>query len=216
MRTRRRKGGGVLGKGLSGTVIYPAIPCKDGRDLTDYVSRIVGKRKRNNPMVDLVSNNRILVEKLKKVDPKQKFLLYPETCEPGDLLDENVADGVTEKTKNLSELYKRAGITWEHYCKTNVPTDKQVNHVLKAIKKLHEAGILHGDFKSNNIVLAADNLPRLIDFGSSVYDCPQDLIDMEDELVEKTTPSFSKSLAKKLHAILNKKRYFVMLPQKGD
>ena len=54
-------------------------------------------------------------------------------------------------------------------------------------------------------VLSADNLPRLID-----------LIDMEDELVEKTTPSFSKSLAKKLHAILNKKRYFVILPQKGD
>jgi hypothetical protein len=41
----RRRGGKMLSKGKTAKVIYPAIPCKDGRDMTNYVSRVLNKKK---------------------------------------------------------------------------------------------------------------------------------------------------------------------------
>jgi RIO-like serine/threonine protein kinase len=191
MRTRKNKvGGRILGEGRSGIVVYPAIPCKDGRNMTRYVSRIVGKRKhkRTNPNVDLVSNNKQLVSKLKKIDPKQKYMLYPLVCEAGELLQENIQDGVKKHTR--SELYLKGGITWETYLLTEKPTEKQLAHILKAFAKLHEAKITHGDVRADNIVLGNDKLPRLIDFGSAIYDSPPELIEREQMLIKELSPSF--------------------------
>jgi hypothetical protein len=192
MRTRKNKvGGRILGEGRSGIVVYPAIPCKDGRNMTRYVSRIVGKRKhkRTDPKVDLVSNNTHLVEKLMKLDPKQKYFLYPLVCEAGELLEENKKDGVKQNT--LSELYVKGGITWETFLLNHKPTQKQLDHLLKAFSKLHNAGITHGDVRADNVVLGNDKLPRLIDFGSAIYDSPPELIDREQKLIEELSPSFS-------------------------
>jgi hypothetical protein len=33
------------------------------------------------------------MEKLKKIDPEQKYFIYPEHCDPGELLDSNREDG---------------------------------------------------------------------------------------------------------------------------
>ena len=191
MRTRKNRkiGGKVLGRGTAATVIYPAIPCRDGRDMTSYVSRVVGRRERNNPNVDLVSNNTTLVKKLKKVDPKQKYLLYPTTCKSGSLLPENIEDGATDTS--LSELYKKAGIRWRDYISNNTATEHQMKHILVAIKKLHDAKIIHGDLKNTNIVMGDDDLPRLIDFGSALYDVPQEYIDIEKKITNLIYPSFS-------------------------
>jgi hypothetical protein len=215
MRTRRR-GGGKLGEGKSAKVIYPAIPCSDGRDLTNYVSRVPGKRTRKNPLVDLVSQNLRLMETLKAVDPTQKYLFYPETCEPGELTSENKEDGVTEESKHLSELYMRGGITWEDYCKIKTPTKKQLNHLLQGMKKLHNAKIVHGDFKADNIVMGNDNLPRIIDFGNSIYDSPQELIDMEEKLFHKRSPLFRQRFLSKMTMKLRKAKYPIMIEQRGN
>ena len=69
MRTRRnkslrktRKGGKVLAKGYFAKVIDPAIPCKDGRDMSKYVSR-VSMREREEDIVS--KNHKKLIKKLK-------------------------------------------------------------------------------------------------------------------------------------------------------
>ena len=183
-------GGRILGEGRSAIVVYPAIPCKDGRKMTRYVSRVVGKRKhaRTDPNVDLVSNNTTLVEKLMKVDPKQRYVFYPFTCEPGELLLENLKDGV--KTHMRSEMYVKGGLTWEKFLVKHRPTEQQLHHLLRAFAKLHEAKITHGDVRADNIVLGKDKLPRLIDFGSAIYDSPPELIEREQKIVKELFPTF--------------------------
>jgi hypothetical protein len=193
IRTRRRKLGGVLiGEGKTAKTIYPAIPCKDGKDLKGYVSRIVKEGKvRDNPRVDLISNNKELVSKLMAIDPHQKYFFYPITCEMGELLEENVKDGVKKET--LNELYLKGKMTWKKYISEigDAPVPKkQLNHIFKSFDKLHKSGILHGDIHSDNIVLADDNLPRIIDFGSAIYDSPKKLITTEGKLIREIKPTF--------------------------
>jgi hypothetical protein len=92
---KRKRGGMILGEGKSARVIYPSIPCKDGRDMKKYTSRVLIKSRRAKPERDLISNNNALIKKLMLIDPSQKYFIYPEQCEAGDLLDENIDDGVT-------------------------------------------------------------------------------------------------------------------------
>ena len=184
--------------------------------MTDYVSRVIGKRHRNNAKVDLVSHNKKLLKKLKKIDPSQRYMYYPMTCEPGTLLDENKADGVTEDNKHLSEAYLKGGLTWNEYCLAHQHTEKQANHIVKAIQKLHKAGIVHGDFNRHNIVMGSDGLPRLIDFGNSIYDSPQHIIDLENELVKATYPIFSVYPMRDLVKQIVREKLKILIDQRGN
>jgi serine/threonine protein kinase len=216
MRTRKR-GGRVIGEGGIARVIYPAIPCKDGRSMKKYTSRVVTKSQRRKPERDLVSNNTGLIQKLREIDPGQKYLIYPDKCEVGDLLEENIADGVTEDNKHLSEFLLKAGITWREYSKKKKPSAKQKAHIIKAIELLHKHHIIHGDLYSHNIVIADDNLPRLIDFGNSVYDAPDEWVDDEKLFAELVYPQFLPTTDTKiLRAELSKKKYELMREQQNS
>lgn len=215
MRTRKR-GGRILGEGGTAKVIYPAIPCKDGRNMKKYTSRVVTKSQRKKPERDLVSNNIGLIQKLIEIDPEQKYLIYPDKCEVGDLLEENIADGVTEDNKYLSEFLIKAGVTWKEYNKKK--TVKQKAHIIKAIELLHKHHIVHGDLHYKNIVMGDDNLPRLIDFGHSVYNSPDEWVDDERQIVEILYPQFSPSFKSPAHSIreqLDKKKYHLMRKQQN-
>jgi tRNA A-37 threonylcarbamoyl transferase component Bud32 len=68
-------------------------------------------------------------------------------------------------------------------------TEEQLRHLTKAIKLLHEHGIVHGDLHGKNVVMADDKLPRIIDFGNSIADAPESKIEDEKNAVEDTWPS---------------------------
>lgn len=184
MKTRKR-GGRILGEGNFSTVIYPAIPCKDGRNMTRKVSRILKKWKRDK--TNLLEGHPVLTI-LKEIDPKQKYFIYPETCEHGELLPENVDDGITEEDKEYSEVLEKGGETWKFV----TPTEKQKKYLLSAIKKLHSARIVHADIHNANIVIGYDSMPRIIDFGHAVVNATDEIIDLEKAYVKHTFPKFKR------------------------
>uniref|UniRef100_A0A6C0F238 non-specific serine/threonine protein kinase n=1 Tax=viral metagenome TaxID=1070528 RepID=A0A6C0F238_9ZZZZ len=212
--SKRKRGGRILGEGKSARVIHPAIPCKDGRDMKKYTSRVLIKSRRTKPERDLISNNKILIQKLSKIDPSQRYFIYPEQCELGDMLEENITDGVTEDNKHYSEFMRTAGETWKSFYKHSKPSSKQKNHLKQAIELLHSNSIIHGDLTGNNIVIGSDGLPRLIDFGNSVYDAPEDFIDAEARVVLLVFPTFKRtSSQQRLVESLSEKKYELMREQ---
>jgi len=211
MRTRRnkslrktRKGGKVLAQGYYAAVIDPAIPCKDGRDMSKYISRI-SRREREEDIVS--KNHKKLIKRLKEIDPDQKHFYYPEYCEPGVMLEENKRDGVTYKNKKYSELVLRGTDEWNPLIRKDrswigflrgkktgrkVPgpsrTKEQETYLLQSIKLLHDNDIVHGDLHGRNVIIADDGMPRIIDFGSSIVDAKKSEIDSEKEYIEDSWP----------------------------
>ncbi len=211
---KRKRGGRIIGEGKSARVIHPAIPCKDGRNMKKYTSRVLIKSRRTKPERDLISNNKILIQKLSKIDPSQKYFIYPEQCEPGSLLEENITDGITEDNKRYSEFMQMAGETWKSFYKHNKPSLKQKKHLKDGIELLHSNGIIHGDLTGNNIVIGPDGLPRLIDFGNSVYDAAEDFIHDEARVLSLVFPTFKRtSSQQKLVESLSEKKYELMREQ---
>jgi hypothetical protein len=207
VQTRRKthRGGKIIGQGHFAVVIDPAIPCKDGRDTSKYVSRL----SKRNQKEDIVSRNHArLIKRLKEIDPEQKYFYYPEHCEPGILLDENKQDGATYKNKKNSELVLKGSEVWNPLSNKErswigfikgkakgkklpftAKTDQQISHLYDAIKLLHDKGIYHGDLKGTNVIIASDTLPRIIDFGEAIVDAKDSQIEAEKAYVEDTWPS---------------------------
>jgi len=187
-RTRRKKyrsvkrfrGGKVLGQGVNAKFIYPAVPCKDGRNMKKYGSRI--------PDIPERVMRKELLEKLKNIDPDQKYFIYPEYCEPGDLLPENIKDGVKELKTN--EIQIRATETLHAYRKHDKLTDNQIKHLKDAIDKLHDNNIVHADLHDYNILMYK-NSPRIADFGNStIVNATKQEIDLEKDYVKEFFPKF--------------------------
>ena len=187
-KTKKRKGGSLLARGESSRIFYPAIPCKDGRDMSSYVSRVLKTHVHNNPS-ELVSHNIPLITKLKDIDPKQKYFLYPESCEIGELTKENLNDGITKEKAEYSEFLKKATKTLLKFNKSNTLTEKQKKHLKKSINLLHKHNIVHGDLHNQNIMFL-DDLPRLIDFSKSIINSSKELIQKEKEYVKHVFPDF--------------------------
>lgn len=186
-------------------VISPAIPCRDGRDMKNYVSRIPGLEEDDR----VTKDHPELLELLKKIDPEQKYFYYPETCEHGALLPSNKKDGVTDDDKARAELLRKGKNVWQPYAQKQrtwwdwvrgrrfgrpevwkAPSQKKIDHLRKAIDLLHENGIIHGDLHGHNIIFGEDNLPRIIDFGFAQIHANRSQIRREAERIEKNWPHF--------------------------
>jgi serine/threonine protein kinase len=194
-KTRRRgtKGGKKLGQGASAFVIDPPIQCEDGRDMSGFVTRVSIE-----PNFDEIMSidRETIINKLKEIDPDQKYFFYPQYCTPGKLSEENEKDGVTEELKKYSEYMKKGEGDWGKYYKTQYrtrtwkeffkgrkkyiqepskekPVQEQIDYVIKAVELLHKHKILHGDLLPGNILTGPDGLPRIIDFARSIYDPPK-------------------------------------------
>lgn len=202
---KTRKGGKILAQGHSAAIMDPPIQCKDGRDMSKYVTRI-SKRGLKEDIVSL--NHPRLVKKLKEIDPDQKYFFYPEHCTPGEMSADNKLDGATYKNKKYSEIVLKGFEVWNPDLRKTrswigflkgkakgkkLPltekTEEQLRHLTKAIKLLHEHGIVHGDLHGKNVIMADDKLPRIIDFGNSISDAPESKIEDEKNAVEDTWPS---------------------------
>jgi hypothetical protein len=187
--TKKRKGGSQIARGESSRIYYPAIPCKDGRDMSSYVSRVL-KTHVYNDSSELVSRNIPLITKLKEIDPKQKYLLYPESCEIGKLTKENLNDGITEEKAKYSEFLKKGTQTLLKFNKSNTLTEKQEKHLKKSINLLHKHNIVHGDLHNQNFIFLEDNLPRLIDFSKSIINSTKELLQKEKDYIKQVFPNF--------------------------
>jgi len=190
MKTRRRKGGRIVGEGASSIVIYPAIPCKDGRDMTNKVSRVIKRTRRDvrNLEMNLMEHNEPLLSALKKIDPKQKYFFYGEPCESGELLPENKEDGIEDSDKQFSEILEKGGLTLNNYRKQHTITETQIKHIVTGMNKLHKNGIIHGDLYSKNIVFGDDDVPRIIDFGHALIGANSVIINMEKKHIKRLFP----------------------------
>jgi thiamine kinase-like enzyme len=205
-RTRKSKGGKLLGEGARAFVIDPPIQCKDGRDMSNYVTRI----SKNKDSHDLVSkNHKALIEKLKEIDREQKYFYYPEYCEPGALSQENKLDGITYTNKKYSEIITKGSDVWNPVSnqtrswqgfiklkakgkkvKMTPKNDAQLAHLKKAVDLLHKNGITHNDLHGRNVILSAeDDLPRIIDFETAVLNSTDKNIEEERTYFEDAFPS---------------------------
>jgi serine/threonine protein kinase len=205
VRKTRRRGGKIIGQGAFANVLDPPIACRDGRDMTKYVTRISKREKKE----DIVSKDHPkLIRRLKEIDPNQKYFYYPEHCEPGVLSEDNKRDGATYKNKKYSEIVlkgteewnplKNKTRSWDGFLKgkskgRKIPmpekSKEQIDHLYKAIKLLHENGIVHGDLHGKNVIMADDGMPRIIDFGSSLVDAAERYIEMEKGYIEDSWPT---------------------------
>lgn len=189
-------------------VVDPAVPCKDGRDMSKYVSRISKREK----MGDIVSKDHPrLMEKLREIDPDQKYFYYPEYCEPGPMLKENKLDGVTYTNKKYSEIVLRGNDVWNPLSRKPrswkgflkgkkhgrkefpIRSQEQVEHLTKAIELLHDNGIVHHDLHGKNVIIADDGMPRIIDFQFSTLDSPPSAIELENLYLDWALPSLDQN-----------------------
>jgi serine/threonine protein kinase len=202
---RTRRGGKILGEGKFSFVVDPAIPCKDGRDMSKYVSRISKRMKWD----DIASKDHPkLIKKLHELDPGQKYFYYPEHCEPGPMLKENKLDGVNYENKKYSEILLRGNDVWNSLGRKNRSwegflkgkktgkkvefagrSSEQLDHLKKAIDLLHDNDIVHHDLHGQNVIIADDGMPRIIDFGFATVDSPQSAIELEKAYVDFAWPS---------------------------
>ena len=205
-RTRRRhRGGKIIGEGISAYVLDPPIQCKDGRDMTKFVTRISKKGSHH----DLVSkNHKALILRLKEIDREQKYFYYPEYCEPGVLSQENKLDGVTYTNKKYSELVLKGSDvwnpgsnqtrSWQGFFKgkskgKKIPmtpkNEAQLTHLKEAINLLHKNDITHNDIHGRNVIISSeDNLPRIIDFGEATLNATEKQIETERIKFEDSFP----------------------------
>jgi serine/threonine protein kinase len=202
---KTKRGGKILGEGKFSFVVDPAIPCKDGRDMSKYVSRVSKRMKWD----DIASKDHPkLIKKLQEIDPDQKYFYYPQYCEPGPMLKENKLDGVNYENKKYSEIILRGNDVWNSLGRKNRSwqgflkgkkigkkvefagrSSEQLDHLKKAIDLLHDNDIVHHDLHGQNVIIADDGMPRIIDFGFATVDSPQSALELEKAYIDFAWPS---------------------------
>jgi serine/threonine protein kinase len=109
-KSRKQRGGKIIGSGTTAFAVYPAIPC-EGIDTSNKISKVFKIPRIFSGAKDKLTP---VVEVLKRIDPERKHFIYPEFCDkPGDLTDEMLADGVTPDNKTMSYLLDYGGIDIE-------------------------------------------------------------------------------------------------------
>lgn len=181
----KKRGGGVIGKGISGTVYYPALQCKniDETPHGDYVSKIAKKQAALNEFK--------LTEKLRNLYNATAYAVYPEhMCTYDDkhnLLFSKFGGYSLESFDSYIHKLLRA----KNIKNTNFDVDyfENVIAALKELKKsvhyLNANGIYHGDLSLHNMLYNEEtNKIYLIDFekGGHVEDETLGVQDIIDDL----------------------------------
>ena len=174
----KRYGGKQLGHdGTYGVAFIPALKCANSHV---YSKGTIGKLFFKKEEAEKTWE---IVEKVKQIDPKQKFLLYSsERCdvfrddaisqEPGleALLEKN---NVKSSIKFQQHIMKHGGITLKQYLLENYSNSNKIGraeliyllqNLFYAVKKLQDHSFIHQDIKLLNILVSNSKRLRLIDF----------------------------------------------------
>lgn len=166
-------GGEYLGSGTYGCIFYPAIRCKDGKQLKG-----VGKIFSDEEEQKVESNVGVLV---RKVDPQGSFLnILTDECDVTKA--EILRNDPSKQCKHISSLsttynqliYKEKGMDLDKFLKRNKSAyclfDKHITdyitNLLKGVQLMQDHRLAHMDIKPENM-LVTDNTNKLllIDFG---------------------------------------------------
>jgi len=189
---KKYKGGTIIGKGLTGTVYYPALQCmntSEGAKGDNYVSKLMTTKSAEREF-DLTS-------KLRELENSTDFAIFPEyICKYNDKqsllfskyggysLDhyftylENIA---YNKNSNISEFD-------ETYYKNII---KALDTLKKKVKYMNDNDIYQGDISFDNLIYNENEIRMyLIDFergGKKEDETPfvQDLIDVLEKMKNK-------------------------------
>ena len=178
---RKKNGGKQLGTpGGYGVAFIPALKC-DSLNKRVFQKGTIGKLFYYEQHANEAWS---VVEKFKKVDPKQKLLLYPsDRCDVYrvDAINQEKGLDAILKSQNISptilkfqqHIMKHGGITLKQYLNQNYSHTKRIGraeliYLVKslffAVDKLQDNSYIHQDIKFGNIVISNKNGLRLIDF----------------------------------------------------
>lgn len=175
------RGGKYMGEGTYGCSLDPAPKC-----FTAEKQIISGKKSKSKLTIgkvmsktDAFEGEMEIAKKLYKVDPTQKYLLYPQThcyVKYEDFIKvQGAAKCDTIRKDSVMGMLKMAngGITLEDYVQKNnldVHTFvKMMKHIAEGVRLMDKKGYVHHDLKFNNILVnPLTGEPRIIDFGLMV------------------------------------------------
>jgi ankyrin repeat protein len=173
-------GGKAIASGGYGCVFHPALKCKDENDRYDGVSKLLSKKHAKEEMKEA---EKILPVLQKHVKDYKNYVLLPEKlCEIDSL---TTADKKCVKEKcnqfkitNLSnyrilnmpfggpdfrQFFVAKQLSGETFVTIN---NSMIDMLENAIVPFNRAGLIHGDLKSQNILVTPDNLKcKIIDWG---------------------------------------------------
>lgn len=164
-KTYRKKGGGIIGKGISGTVHYPALQCKIPSEtpVGDYVSKLSKKK--------CAENEFSITAKLRDLPDGNLYAIYPEyMCEYDTkhnlLFSKFGGECLGSFYENIQTLLHTKEINKKDF---DVKYFENVIAALKELKSnvkyLNENKIYHGDLSLNNMLYdEKHNKIYLIDF----------------------------------------------------
>jgi len=164
-KTYRKKGGGIIGKGISGTVHYPALQCKIPSEtpVGEYVSKLSKKQSAENEFS--------ITAKLRDLPDSNLYAIYPEyMCEYDDkynlLFSKFGGECLGSFYENIQTLLHAKKINKKDF---DVKYFENIIAALKElklnVKYLNENKIYHGDLSLNNMLYdEKHNKIYLIDF----------------------------------------------------
>lgn len=194
---KNRKGGAVLGDGIHGHVIYPGILCKgkdpttyvtkvlpEGEMNQDYDEKkmkdISAILKQIDPeqkyfiYPDFCDTEIGPLTKENEKDIQGSFKSYNMVKGEVSFADKwkqrqgfwNIYNAIIDENNNDNKLalQNKYRSTIRTYLDS---VTEDTTHLLKGLKKLHDAGILHNDIQSGNILYMKNGKPRIIDFEES-------------------------------------------------
>jgi serine/threonine protein kinase len=171
---KKQQGGSVLGNGTYGCVYYPALLCKD-KKLSQKHEKDAMKLMRTTNWTEIEISRTV-----SRIDPNGHYFLplQGDSCEID--ATENLVTSCPPYQNSLHKdqfkgyFLPYGGLTLQSKFKGNEKVKVYqfwmwLSYLIGSLKILQSAEIVHFDIKSNNIVIASDGNPRLIDFGLSFY-----------------------------------------------
>lgn len=161
----------LINQGTYGCVYHPGIKC-NGNPMTS--EKFITKIQRNDETVQ----NEIRIGKIVKTIPQFSRFFAPIISSCPAKITKKVAEGctviengatsfVSTKIRYVGKQTLGAYITESNIRERYVRSKK---HLVRALEKLNEHGIVHFDVKQNNVMYDARlKVPVFIDFGLSIY-----------------------------------------------
>ena len=180
-KNRRYRGGKVIAFGGSGCVFYPALKCKDGRETSNTVSKLMGNREANKEYENIIH---IRSKLLSIPNFEDYFLLDVVKCKPLPLTEYELEElskckslfanvDINDKIGDFTVLnMPNGGPPIDDYIYDNGSFQKIYDvHLglsqllVKGIIPMNQLNIYHCDIKDSNVLIGNDKKVKLIDWG---------------------------------------------------